>query len=107
MLTFGLLSPNKGIEYGLRALPDLLQEFPNLVYIVLGQTHPNLVRDEGEAYAQGLAAASGRPTKLGINTSPSGGAPRETVRSTMAPGRATSPGTGVCSSTMPSGLVPE
>jgi glycosyltransferase involved in cell wall biosynthesis len=50
LLTFGLLSPNKGIEYVLRALPDILREFPNVVYIVLGQTHPNLLRDEGEAY---------------------------------------------------------
>lgn len=50
LLTFGLLSPNKGIEYALRALPDILREFPNMVYIVLGQTHPNLLRDEGEAY---------------------------------------------------------
>ena len=54
LLTFGLLSPNKGIEYALRALPELLQEFPNLVYIVLGQTHPNLLRDEGEAYRLSL-----------------------------------------------------
>jgi hypothetical protein len=37
MLTFGLLSPNKGIEFGLRARPDILREFPNVVYIVLGQ----------------------------------------------------------------------
>jgi glycosyltransferase involved in cell wall biosynthesis len=50
LLTFGLLSPNKGIEYALRALPDIIREFPNIVYIVLGQTHPNLLRDEGEAY---------------------------------------------------------
>ena len=34
----------------LRALPDIIREFPNVVYIVLGQTHPNLLRDEGEAY---------------------------------------------------------
>ncbi len=54
LLTFGLLSPNKGIEYALRALPDLLREFPNVVYIVLGQTHPNLLRDEGEAYRLSL-----------------------------------------------------
>jgi glycosyltransferase involved in cell wall biosynthesis len=54
LLTFGLLSPNKGIEYALRALPDILREFPNVVYIVLGQTHPNLLRDEGEAYRLGL-----------------------------------------------------
>jgi glycosyltransferase involved in cell wall biosynthesis len=54
MLTFGLLSPNKGIEYALRALPDIIREFPNVVYIVLGQTHPNLLRDEGEAYRLSL-----------------------------------------------------
>jgi glycosyltransferase involved in cell wall biosynthesis len=54
LLTFGLLSPNKGVEYGLRALPAIIQEFPNLVYIVLGQTHPNLLRDEGEAYRLSL-----------------------------------------------------
>ena len=50
LLTFGLLSPNKGIEFALRALPDIIRDFPNIVYIVLGQTHPNLLRDEGEAY---------------------------------------------------------
>ncbi|HVM61627.1 MAG TPA: glycosyltransferase family 4 protein [Verrucomicrobiae bacterium] len=54
LLTFGLLSPNKGIEYALRALPDVIREFPNVVYIVLGQTHPNLLRDEGEAYRLSL-----------------------------------------------------
>ena len=54
LLTFGLLSPNKGIEFALRALPDIIREFPNVVYIVLGQTHPNLMRDEGEAYRLSL-----------------------------------------------------
>ena len=54
LLTFGLLSPNKGIEYALQALPDIIQEYPNIVYIVLGQTHPNLLRDEGEAYRLSL-----------------------------------------------------
>ena len=54
LLTFGLLSPNKGIEYALRALPDIIREFPNIVYIVLGQTHPNLLRNEGEAYRLSL-----------------------------------------------------
>jgi glycosyltransferase involved in cell wall biosynthesis len=54
LLTFGLLSPNKGIEYALRALPDVVREFPNIVYIVLGQTHPNRLRDEGEAYRLSL-----------------------------------------------------
>ena len=55
LLTFGLLSPNKGIEYALRALPDIIREFPNVVYIVLGQTHPNLLREQGEAHRLSLA----------------------------------------------------
>jgi glycosyltransferase involved in cell wall biosynthesis len=50
LLTFGLLSPNKGIEVALRAMPRIIEEYPNLVYIVLGATHPNLVRQSGEAY---------------------------------------------------------
>jgi glycosyltransferase involved in cell wall biosynthesis len=54
LLTFGLLSPNKGIEFALQALPDIIREFPNVVYIVLGQTHPNLLRHEGEAYRLSL-----------------------------------------------------
>src|ERR1043165_8607177 len=54
LLTFGLLSPNKGIEFALHALPEIIREFPNIVYIVLGQTHPNLLRDEGEAYRLSL-----------------------------------------------------
>jgi glycosyltransferase involved in cell wall biosynthesis len=54
LLTFGLLSPNKGIEYALQALPDIIAEFPNTVFIVVGQTHPNLLRDEGEFYRLSL-----------------------------------------------------
>lgn len=54
LLTFGLLSPNKGIEYALRALPEMIRQFPGVVYIVLGQTHPNLLRNEGEAYRLSL-----------------------------------------------------
>ncbi len=54
LLTFGLLSPNKGIEYVLRALPRIVARFPNLVYIVLGATHPHVVRQEGESYRLSL-----------------------------------------------------
>jgi glycosyltransferase involved in cell wall biosynthesis len=54
LLTFGLLSPNKGIEHVLNALPKILAEFPNLVYIILGATHPNELREQGEAYRLGL-----------------------------------------------------
>ena len=49
-LTFGLLSPNKGIETVLKALPEVVREVPNFVYIILGATHPSLVRSEGETY---------------------------------------------------------
>ena len=49
-MTFGLLSPNKGIEHMLRAMPAILKEYPNFVYIVLGATHPNLIREQGERY---------------------------------------------------------
>jgi len=54
LLTFGLLSPNKGIENVLNALPPILAEFPEVVYIVLGATHPNELREHGEAYRLSL-----------------------------------------------------
>src|SRR5580765_2910023 len=54
LLTFGLLSPNKGIEHVLNALPRVLAEFPDVVYIVLGATHPNELREQGETYRLGL-----------------------------------------------------
>ncbi len=54
LLTFGLLSPNKGIEHVLNALPHVLAEFPDVVYIVLGATHPNELREHGEAYRLSL-----------------------------------------------------
>ena len=54
LLTFGLLSPNKGVENMLQAMPAILKEFPDTVYFVLGATHPNLVRDQGESYRFGL-----------------------------------------------------
>jgi len=56
LLTFGLLSPNKGIEHVLQALPDIVAEFPDVVYIVLGATHPHEFRTRGEAYRLGLEA---------------------------------------------------
>ncbi len=54
LLTFGLLSPNKGIEFVIDALPAILQLHPNLVYIVLGATHPQLLSREGETYRRKL-----------------------------------------------------
>ncbi len=49
-LTFGLLSPGKGIEHVLQAIPEIVTQFPDLIYIVLGATHPSLVREQGERY---------------------------------------------------------
>ncbi len=54
LLTFGLLSPNKGIEHVLNALAGIISEFPRVVYLVVGATHPNLLREQGEAYRLGL-----------------------------------------------------
>ena len=63
ILTFGLLSPNKGIEVMIDAMPSILKRCPDAVYVVLGATHPNLVRDQGEAYRESLAA---RVRELGV-----------------------------------------
>ncbi|MEJ1963431.1 MAG: glycosyltransferase family 4 protein [Gammaproteobacteria bacterium] len=63
ILTFGLLSPNKGIETMIDAMPAILQKRPDAVYVVLGATHPTLVRREGEAYRDSLKA---RARALGI-----------------------------------------
>ncbi len=54
LLTFGLLSPNKGIENVLNALPHILAEFSDVVYVVLGATHPNELREQGESYRLSL-----------------------------------------------------
>ncbi len=54
LLTFGLLSPNKGIENVIRALPAILAKHNNVTYIVSGATHPHIRRREGERYREGL-----------------------------------------------------
>jgi len=56
LLTFGLLSPNKGIETVIKALPGLVRDFPKLIYVVLGKTHPNIRREYGEKYRTDLVA---------------------------------------------------
>ncbi len=63
ILTFGLLSPNKGVEVMIDAMPLILERRPDAVYVVLGATHPNLVRDQGEAYRESLIA---RVRELGV-----------------------------------------
>ena len=52
--TFGLLSENKGIETALRALPKVIDKFPNTLYLILGKTHPEVVKNEGETYRKSL-----------------------------------------------------
>lgn len=54
LLTFGLLGPGKGIEHVIEALPAIVRAHPNVVYLVLGATHPHLVAREGERYRLGL-----------------------------------------------------
>ncbi len=54
ILTFGLLSPGKGIEYAIEAMKGVAASFPNVLYIVLGATHPHIRRESGEAYRTSL-----------------------------------------------------
>ncbi|MFA5090024.1 MAG: glycosyltransferase [Candidatus Omnitrophota bacterium] len=54
LLTFGLLSRGKGIEYVIEALPKVVNAYPDILYIVLGVTHPNVLKEEGESYRKFL-----------------------------------------------------
>ncbi len=54
VLTFGLLSQNKGIESMLEALPEVVSQYPDLVYLILGATHPIIKKNFGETYRQYL-----------------------------------------------------
>jgi len=63
LLTFGLLSPNKGIEVMIDAMPSILKSRADALYVVLGATHPNLVRSQGESYRESLIA---RARALGV-----------------------------------------
>jgi glycosyltransferase involved in cell wall biosynthesis len=62
LLTFGLLSPGKGVEVVLEALPDVVAQHPDVLYVVLGATHPHVLRD-GDDYRLGLQA---RAEELGV-----------------------------------------
>lgn len=63
VLTFGLLSPDKGIEYVIDALPAILAHYPDAVYIVLGATHPHVIEEQGETYRLMLEE---RANRLGV-----------------------------------------
>ena len=56
LTTFGLLSPNKGIETVIAAMPEILSANPDAIYLVIGATHPHLLRNEGEKYRDSLKA---------------------------------------------------
>jgi len=64
LLTFGLLSPTKGIETVLQALPKVVQKHPDVAYIILGATHPHILKAQGEEYRIGLQQLV---SKLGLS----------------------------------------
>jgi glycosyltransferase involved in cell wall biosynthesis len=66
ILTFGLLSPDKGIEHVIDALPTILSHYPDAVYIVLGATHPHIIERQGETYRLML---EDRALRLGVDGS--------------------------------------
>ncbi|HXN33530.1 MAG TPA: glycosyltransferase family 4 protein, partial [Polyangiaceae bacterium] len=66
ILTFGLLSPDKGIEYVIDALPAILETRPETVYVVLGATHPRVKEQHGETYRLSL---ENRAQRLGVDSS--------------------------------------
>ncbi|MFB3926249.1 MAG: glycosyltransferase [Syntrophales bacterium] len=63
LLTFGLLNPNKGLETVIKALPDVIRRYPNIAYIILGATHPEIKKVHGEEYRISLQR---RVIRLGL-----------------------------------------
>jgi glycosyltransferase involved in cell wall biosynthesis len=63
ILTFGLLHPGKGVEYVIDALPEVVDRYPETVYLILGATHPHVKRESGESYRISLQE---RARRLGI-----------------------------------------
>ena len=61
--TFGLLGPGKGLEYAIESMQYVVQEFPDVLYLVLGQTHPNIIKEQGEVYREKLV---GMVARLGL-----------------------------------------
>ena len=52
--TFGLISRGKGIEYAIQALPQIVKEEPRILYLIIGETHPDVRKHEGETYREQL-----------------------------------------------------
>lgn len=63
ILTFGLLGPDKGIESMIEAMPSIVKEHPNSIYLILGQTHPHIIEETGDSYRRDLQQLVG---KLGM-----------------------------------------
>jgi glycosyltransferase involved in cell wall biosynthesis len=63
LLTFGLLSPGKGIGVAIKAMPKIVERHPDVIYVILGATHPNVLKNEGNNYRHSLERLV---TKLGM-----------------------------------------
>ena len=64
LLTFGLLSRNKGLETVVRALPKVVKNHPDIMYVVLGNTHPGVIKNSGEEYRDHLKTLA---AQLGVS----------------------------------------
>src|ERR1700712_2787531 len=64
LLTFGLISRNKGLETVVKALPAIVAKHPDVMYVVLGNTHPGVIKNSGEEYRDHLKSLA---TKLGVS----------------------------------------
>ncbi|MDQ3074755.1 MAG: glycosyltransferase family 4 protein, partial [Pseudomonadota bacterium] len=63
LMTFGLLAPDKGIQHMIEAMPEIVAAHPDALYAIVGATHPNLVRRDGERYRESLME---RASELGV-----------------------------------------
>jgi hypothetical protein len=54
MMTFGLIGRSKGVETAIKALPGIIDKHPDILYVIIGKTHPHIVRHEGEEYRNSL-----------------------------------------------------